>query len=78
MVLLCGVWAFGLGLRVCTSLYSDAGAHVLYFSSTNPLLTYWDFGPLLLLGGITVVISLHAYYVDVRDAHLGDVMRNDV
>lgn len=74
---LCGIWAFGLGLRTCTALYSDGGTHILYFSHTNPLLMYWDFGPLFLLGLFTLVACIHDYYSDLRDTRLGDVMLNE-
>lgn len=72
---LCGIWAFGLGLRICVSLAYADGVYLFY--TNTPVYFFWDFGPLCLLGAATVAINIHDYYRVLCVRHLGCVIRNE-
>lgn len=55
---LCGIWAFGLGLRFLIEFaHSDGWLHV----PKNGWNVYFDFLPLCALGALTVLLALRCY-----------------
>ena len=62
--LLCGLWAFGLGLRFVIEFYfCDSGwLHI----PKHPLNIYFDFFPLCVFGLITVIIVTRDVIAQIR------------
>lgn len=80
LVGLCGIWALGIGARMCYELLLDrqkygelSGGFIVFQSS---LLV--DFVPLFALGLFVVTSGVYDYLRDVREGCLGEVVAHEL